>query len=38
MVTANSIIDINPHGEMVKSPLINGNMVKPQEIYYSQKN
>ena len=31
MVSANQTININPHGEMVKTPLINGDMVKTQE-------
>ena len=30
MVSANQTININPHGEMVKTPLINGDMVKDQ--------
>ena len=30
MVSMNTTIDINTHGEMLKTLLINGDMVKPQ--------
>ena len=30
MVSMNPTIDINPHGEIVKASLINGDMVKAQ--------
>ena len=30
MVSTNTTLGINPYGEMVKTPLINGDMVKAQ--------
>ena len=38
MVSTISTIDFNPRGEMVKTPLINGDMVKTQvDISFSTK-
>ena len=38
MVSTNSTIDLNQHGEMVKTQLMNGDMVKSQEKSHYQSN
>ena len=35
IVSGNSIIELNPHGKVVKTSLINQRMVKSQDKYHS---